>query len=90
MLFEELPAGSGYADVVYLPKRNSMLLALVVELKWNQSADGAIRQILDRRYPEALKGYGGDILLVGISYEKEAPAGKRTHQCRIEKYTEQR
>lgn len=90
VMFEELPAGAGYADVVYLPKRNSMLLALVVELKWNQSADGAIRQILDRRYPEALKGYGGDILLVGISYEKEAPVGKRTHQCRIEKYTEQR
>ena len=90
VMFEELPAGAGYADVVYLPKRNSMLPALVVELKWNQSADGAIRQILDRRYPEALKGYGGDILLVGISYEKEAPAGKRTHQCRIEKYTEQR
>ena len=90
VMFEELPAGAGYADVVYLPKRDSMLPALVVELKWNQSADGAIRQILDRRYPEALKGYGGDILLVGISYEKEAPAGKRTHQCRIEKYTEQR
>ncbi len=60
--------------------------ALVIELKWNQSAKGAVSQIRDRRYPEAVSGYGGDILLVGISYEKEAPAGKRKHRCRIERY----
>ena len=89
-MFEELPAGAGYADVVYLPKKDSMLPALVVELKWNQSADGAIEQILDRRYPQAVKEYGGDILLVGISYAKDAPSGKRKHRCRIEKYLEKR
>lgn len=86
MMFEELPAGSGYADIVYLPKKDSILPLLVVELKWNQSAEGAIEQILDRRYPEAVRNYGGEILLVGISYSKEAPAGKRRHQCRIERY----
>lgn len=86
VMFEELPAGSGYADIIYLPKKGSILPVLVVELKWNQSVDGAIGQIKDRRYPEALAGYGGDILLVGISYSKEAPAGKRKHQCSIEKY----
>ncbi len=86
LMFEELPAGSGYADIVYLPKRGSILPALVIELKWNHSASGAIAQIKDRRYPEAVKGYGGEILLVGISYDREAPAGKRKHQCRIEKY----
>nr|WP_304955110.1 AAA family ATPase [uncultured Acetatifactor sp.] len=90
VMFEELPAGAGYADVVYLPKKDSMLPALVVELKWNQSADGAIEQILDRRYPQAVKEYGGDILLVGISYAKDAPSGKRKHRCRIEKYLEKR
>ena len=90
VMFEELPAGAGYADVVYLPKKDSMLPALVVELKWNQSADGAIEQILDRRYPQAVKEYGGDILLVGISYAKDAPPGKRKHRCRIEKYLEKR
>ena len=67
VMFEELPAGSGYADIVYLPKKDSMLPALVIELKWNQSAEGAIAQIRKRRYPEAVRGYGGDILLVGIS-----------------------
>ena len=86
VMFEELPAGAGCADIVYLPKRDSVLPALVVELKWNQSAQSALEQIRDRRYPEALHGYGGDILLVGISYDKKAPAGKRKHQCRIERF----
>lgn len=82
--FEELPAGVGYADIVYLPKKNSGLPALVVEMKWNRTAAGAIAQIKDRRYPDALKGFGGKILLVGINYDKDAPAGKRKHECIIE------
>lgn len=85
LMFEELPAGAGYADIVYLPKKDSPLPALVVELKWDHSAESALEQIRDRRYPEAVRGYGGEILLVGISYSKEAPAGKRKHVCRIEK-----
>lgn len=88
VMFEELPAGVGYADIVYLPKKDSVLPALAIELKWNQSAKTALEQIRDRRYPEAVRGYGGTVLLVGISYDKEAPAGKRKHQCRIEKYEE--
>lgn len=85
LMFEELPAGVGYADIVYLPKKESVLPALVIELKWNRSVEGAIQQIKSRRYPEAIKGYGGDILLVGISYDKGVSAGKRVHQCRIER-----
>ncbi len=38
--FEELPSGDGYVDLVYLPKKLSPLPALVIELKWNQSAAG--------------------------------------------------
>lgn len=83
--FEELPAGDGYADIVYFPKKDSMLPALVIEMKWNKSAQGAIAQIKDRRYPDAIKDYGGDVLLVGINYDKDAPAGKRKHECVIEK-----
>ncbi len=86
MMFEELPAGAGYADIVYLPKKDSVLPALVIELKWDQSAESAIEQIRDRRYPRAVSGYGGEILLVGISYDRESPAGERRHQCRIERY----
>ena len=78
---EELPSGKGIADVVYLPKRNSTLPALVVELKWNKSSGGAIRQMKDRNYPAVLKEYGGDIVLVGINYDEKS----KTHSCVIEK-----
>lgn len=81
--WEELPAGEGFADVVYLAKPESGWPSLVVELKWNQSAEGAIDQILKKKYPDALKGYGRDIVLVGINYDKNAPSGQRKHSCRI-------
>lgn len=82
--FEELPAGDGYADIVYFPKKTSPMPALVIELKWNQSAKGAIDQIKEKRYPDALAGYGGGILLVGISYEKDGKKNVRRHSCVIE------
>lgn len=87
VMFEELPADAGCADIMYLPKRDSALPALLIELKWNQSARSALEQIHDRRYPEAAREYGGEVLLVGISYDKNAPEGKRKHQCKIEKCT---
>lgn len=83
--FEELPAGAGVADVVYLPKQGSPYPALVIELKWNQSAKSAIAQIRDKRYPDVLKGFDGDVLLVGISYDRDARAGERKHHCAIER-----
>ena len=83
---EELPSGDGFADVLYLPLRNSDYPALLIELKWDKSAEGAIDQILNKHYPSVLENYGGDILLVGINYDKEAPAGERKHSCRITKY----
>lgn len=65
----ELPSGKGVADVVYLPRRNVDCPALVVELKWNKSAKGAIAQIKEREYTSWSCGYTGDILLVGINYK---------------------
>lgn len=82
--WEELPSGEGYADIVYLPKHDSDWPALVIELKWNESAEGAVAQILNKKYPESLKDFGSDIVLVGISYDKDAPGGKK-HTCRIVK-----
>ena len=35
------------------------------------SPETAIQQIKDRHYPDALKDFEGDILLVGISYDKD-------------------
>lgn len=79
-VIRELPAGEGFADIVFLPRRVSEKPALVVELKWNRSAEGAVRQIREKRYVEALREYRGNILLVGINYDKKT----KTHQCRIE------
>ena len=86
--FEELPAGDGYADVVYIPLPDSDWPALVIELKWNESAEGAIDQILNRRYPSVLKNIDRSILLVGITYDKNAGVGKRKHSCKIIEYVE--
>ena len=76
----ELPSGKGYADVVYLPKRNVDKPALVVELKWNKSAQGAIAQIKERKYASWVENYTGEILLVGISYDEN-----KGHACIIER-----
>ena len=76
----ELPTGKGFADVIYLPKRERNVPALVIELKWDRSAEGAIAQIKAKGYADWVKGYTGDILLVGINYDKET----KGHQCRIE------
>lgn len=78
----ELPSGKGFADVVYLPKRGVSRPALVVELKWNQTAEGAIKQIKEKRYASWVEGYTGDILLVGINYNPKI----KVHECTIEKY----
>lgn len=83
--FEELPSGEGYVDIAYIPKHDSDWPALVVELKWNEGADGAIAQILRKKYPESLKSFGNDIVLVGISYDKDARGGDKKHSCRIMK-----
>jgi len=83
--FEELPAGEGYADIAYIPRRDSDWPALVIELKWNRTAKGAIDQIREKNYPDALRGLECEILLAGISYDRNAPAGRRKHTCRIER-----
>lgn len=80
----EFPSGRGFADFVFVPKPDYLAdyPALVVELKWNKSAETALKQIRDQQYPESLLQYTGNILLVGISYDKKTKA----HQCFIEEY----
>ena len=79
----ELPTGRGFADFVYLPKPEyrTSYPALLVELKWNKSTDTAIEQIWDKKYPDSILEYTGNILLVGINYNKKT----KEHECRIEK-----
>ena len=80
----EMPTGREFADFVYLPKPEYVgeYPALLVELKWNEKAITAIQQIKDRRYSETLEEYTGDILLVGINYNKKS----KVHECVIEQY----
>ena len=79
----EFPTGRGFADFIFVPKPEykSAYPALVVELKWNQKVQTAIQQIKDRKYPSSISDYTGDILLVGINYDKKS----KKHLCIIEK-----
>lgn len=42
----------------------------------------ALQQIKDKQYVQSLQSYTGEILLVGISYDKKT----KEHSCVIEKY----
>lgn len=70
-IIREMPTGLGYADFVFLPLPSVRKPALVAELKYDKTARSAIQQIKDRHYTQALEGYVGEILLVGIGYDKE-------------------
>ena len=82
VIHREYATGKGYADLVMIPRRNVSKPALVIKLKYNQSTDTAISQIKQKNYPAKLADYTGDILLVGINYDKES----KQHTCKIEKY----
>lgn len=79
----EFPTGKGFADIVFLPLPHTDKPALIVELKYARTAETALQQIKDRRYTQALEGYSGEILLVGINYNKDQKA--KQHSCLIEK-----
>ncbi len=78
---EELPSGHEYADIIFIPKKRSFLPAMIIELKWNKTAAGAIAQIKERNYPAALKNFGSPLLLVGLNYDEKT----KIHSCVIEK-----
>lgn len=80
---QELASGKGYADIVLIPRRYTDNPLLVIELKWDKTVKAAIEQIKDRNYPEILQPLAGEILLVGINYDKDT----KKHSCKIEKYT---
>ena len=77
----EPPAGKGFADLIFKPRKNSSNPAMIVELKYDKSAEGALEQIKKKQYADCLKDYSGEILLVGINYDKE----DKRHTCKIEK-----
>ncbi|MDO5150157.1 MAG: AAA family ATPase [Oscillospiraceae bacterium] len=80
-IIREFPSGEGFADLAFIPRKGVDVPAIVAELKYNKSAEGAISQIKDRNYTDKLKAFSGEILLVGINYDKE----RKKHECQIEK-----
>ncbi|MCD8299890.1 MAG: ATP-binding protein [Clostridiales bacterium] len=84
-IFRELPTGKGFADYAFIPRKDTDKPPLLIELKFNKSADSAIRQIHENRYCGKLKGFGDRILLVGINYDRDAKGESRKHHtCIIE------
>lgn len=70
-----------WKGIVFIPKKKSDKPAMIVELKYDAAVQGAIAQIKERNYMEKLEEYRGNLLLVGICYDKET----KKHQCVIEK-----
>ena len=69
-IFHELPTGKGFADMVFIPLPKSTRPAIVVELKYDKTADSAIDQIKRKEYPKSLVGFSKKIVLCGINYNK--------------------
>ena len=85
-IIREFPTGKGFADLCFIPRKmHADKPAVVIELKWEKSAQGAIAQIKDRHYTDALKEYRGNLLLAGINYNRET----KTHTCVIEQLTKE-
>ena len=86
-LFRELGTGKGYADQVYIPRPEyAGKPVLLIELKYEESAETAIDQIRKRQYPKGLEAYKGKMLLVGINYNRDSKSQDyKHHACVIEK-----
>ena len=85
-IVREMPAGKGFADFAFIPRSNAGFRpAMIVELKYNQSAETAIKQIKEKKYHGALSGYSDKILLVGINYDMDG-SDKKHHTCVIEEW----
>lgn len=79
-IVRELPSGKGFADLVFLPIADRP--AMIIELKWDQAAEKASKQIKEKTYDFGLEKYKDRLLLVGINYDKST----KKHTCVIEKY----
>lgn len=86
IIHRELPTGKGFADLVLIPRKHVDSPAIVIELKYNLSAETAIDQIKRKQYTDRVAEYLNsgsqqrNILLVGINYDKAT----KTHTCAIE------
>ena len=79
-------SGKGYVDFIFYPVDKTDT-CIILELKVNHTPEEAIQQIKDKEYILRFLGklgeepkYTGEILGVGISYNKET----KVHKCKIE------
>ncbi len=81
--FRELPAGKGFADLVFVPKSRADLPIMIIEFKRDYSAEDALNQIKDQDYAARYRKDGDkrEVLLVGLNYSSET----KEHHCVIEK-----
>jgi hypothetical protein len=80
IMHREFPTGKGFADIVLIPRKNVDSPAIIIELKYNRDAEGAIAQIHRKQYPAKVAQYANNLLLVGINYDRQT----KTHECKIE------
>ncbi len=81
VIHRELASGKGFADIVLIPRKHVSSPAIIIELKVNKDADTALDQIRRKEYPAKVAEYAGDLLLVGVNYDRDT----KEHTCRIEK-----
>ena len=81
--YRELPAGQGFADLVFVPKTRPDLPILIVEFKRDYSAEDALNQIKKQDYAARYRQDGDkrEVLLIGLNYN----SGTKEHHCLIEK-----
>lgn len=82
IIHRELATGKGFADLVLIPRKNVDSPAIVIELKYDKAVDTAIEQIKRRQYPAKVAQYTGNLLLVGITYNRES----KQHETQICRY----
>lgn len=81
IFYRELPSGKGFADLVLMPRKSSPKPAILLELKYDETADTAIRQIHQKEYKGKVVQYSGEVILVGINYDSKT----KLHTCHIER-----
>jgi len=81
----EYATGKGFADLVLIPRKGIKSPALIIELKYNKTVGTAIDQIKEKQYPDKIAEYSGEIMLVGVTYDRE----KKTHECVIERFVKE-
>ena len=83
IIHRELATGKGFADLVLIPRKNVDSPAIIIELKYDKAVDTAIDQIKRKNYPAKVAQYTDNLLLVGVTYNRDT----KQHSCRIEKKT---